>query len=212
MLADCMSRCPLVAILRGIAPADALATSRVLIEAGYRIIEVPLTSPDALISIARISREFGELALIGAGTVTEVEQVDAVHRAGGRLIFSPNCDTAVIRRTKALGMVSMPGCVTPSEIFEAVTAGADVIKCFPAEMIPPAAFRALRTVAPPGVPMIAVGGVGPDNMADYLNNGAAGFGIGSSLYRPGRDLAAIGQRATAIVSAYHDAAGVMEQA
>ena len=210
MLVESMSQCPLVAILRGIAPTEAVAVSGVLIEAGFRIIEVPLTSPDALVSIGRIGQEYGDRALIGAGTVTELTQVEAVHRAGGRLIFSPNCNLEVIRRTKALGMVSMPGCMTPSEMFDAIGAGADVIKCFPAEMISPAAFKAMRTVVPASVPMIAVGGVGPDNMADYLRQGAAGFGIGSSLYKPGREPAEIGRRAGDIVSAYRAAVREME--
>ncbi|MFC6634174.1 2-dehydro-3-deoxy-6-phosphogalactonate aldolase [Microbulbifer taiwanensis] len=182
MLNDYLNACPLVAILRGVTPEAAVAVAGELIEAGFSIVEVPLNSPDACVSIAALCERFGDSALIGAGTVTDCAQVDRVVEAGGRLIVSPNCDPQVIRHSKALGAASAPGCSTPSEAFAAAQAGADAIKLFPAEMIPPAAIRALRTVLPP-LPLLAVGGICAGNMRDYLQAGASGFGLGASLYR-----------------------------
>lgn len=200
MLHHYLEGCPLVAILRGITPDEVIAVGEALIDCGFTIIEVPLNSPDALDSIRALSARFGRRALIGAGTVTSAVQVDAVADAGGRLIVSPNCDTDVIQRSKALHLVSLPGCCTPSEAFAALAAGADAIKLFPATMIPPAAVSALRTVLP-STPLLAVGGIDSADFATYLAAGADGFGTGGSLYRPGRSAAEVRARAEAMVRA-----------
>jgi len=204
MLDKYLSDTPLVAILRGISPEEVVATTGQLIACGYNIIEVPLTSPEALKSIALIADAFGERALIGAGTVTKVEQVIQVFEAGGKLVFSPNCDLDVIRKTKELNMVSMPGCCTPSEAFSAMHAGADALKFFPADLVTPSAIKAMRAVLPT-IPMLAVGGINNDNMQDYLTAGATGFGIGSSLYKTGKPLETIVADAKKILNAFHHA-------
>ncbi|WP_193161963.1 2-dehydro-3-deoxy-6-phosphogalactonate aldolase [Microbulbifer hainanensis] len=200
MLQTNLERCPLVAILRGITPDEVIAVSQALIDSGFTIIEVPLNSPRALDSIRLLSQHFGDRALVGAGTVTDVAQVDAVASAGGRLIVSPNCDTEVIRRSVALDLVSLPGCCTPTEAFAALAAGAHGIKLFPATMISPATVSALRTVLPP-VPVLAVGGIDTADFARYLAAGADGFGTGGSLYRPGRSADEVRARAEASVKA-----------
>jgi len=204
MLDKYLSDTPLVAILRGVSPEEVVAITGQLIECGYTIIEVPLTSPDALKSIALIAEEFGGQALIGAGTVTQVNQVTQVFEAGGELVFSPNCDLDVIRKTKELNMVSMPGCCTPSEAFSAMHAGADALKFFPADLVTPSAIKAMRAVLPT-IPMLAVGGINNDNMQDYLTAGATGFGIGSSLYKVGKSAEAIVADAKKILNAFHNA-------
>ncbi|WP_181561365.1 MULTISPECIES: 2-dehydro-3-deoxy-6-phosphogalactonate aldolase [Sphingobium] len=192
---------PLVAILRGLTPEEAPAIGAALIEAGLRCIEVPLNSPRPLESIAALARLPGG-ALIGAGTVLSVDAVDQVAQAGGRVIVSPNMDPPVIHRTKALGMLSMPGIATPSEAFAAIDAGADALKLFPAEMHSPAVLKAMKAVLPADIPVLVVGGIGPDNMAAWHSAGAAGFGIGSSIYQPGLDAAQVRQRADAMVTAW----------
>ncbi|WP_264585996.1 2-dehydro-3-deoxy-6-phosphogalactonate aldolase [Sphingobium sp. B7D2B] len=192
---------PLVAILRGLTPEEAPAIGAALIEAGLRCIEVPLNSPRPLESIAALARLPGG-ALIGAGTVLSVDAVDQVAQAGGRVIVSPNMDPPVIRRTKALGLLSMPGIATPSEAFAAIDAGADALKLFPAEMHSPAVLKAMKAVLPADIPVLVVGGIGPDNMAAWRSAGAAGFGIGSSIYQPGLDAAQVRQRADAMVAAW----------
>ncbi|WP_264595411.1 MULTISPECIES: 2-dehydro-3-deoxy-6-phosphogalactonate aldolase [unclassified Sphingobium] len=192
---------PLVAILRGLTPEEAPAVGAALIEAGLRCIEVPLNSPRPLESIAALASLPGG-ALIGAGTVLRVDAVDQVAQAGGRIIVSPNMDPPVIRRTKALGLLSMPGIATPSEAFAAIDAGADALKLFPAEMHSPAVLKAMKAVLPADIPVLVVGGIGPDNMAAWRSAGAAGFGIGSSIYQPGLDAAQVRQRADAMVTAW----------
>ncbi|WP_264577520.1 MULTISPECIES: 2-dehydro-3-deoxy-6-phosphogalactonate aldolase [unclassified Sphingobium] len=192
---------PLVAILRGLTPEEAPAIGAALIEAGLRCIEVPLNSPRPLESIAALARLPGG-ALIGAGTVLSVDAVDQVAQAGGRVIVSPNMNPQVIRRTKALGLLSMPGIATPSEAFAAIDAGADALKLFPAEMHSPAVLKAMKAVLPADIPVLVVGGIGPDNMAAWRCAGAAGFGIGSSIYQPGLDAAQVRQRADAMVAAW----------
>ncbi|WP_264572215.1 MULTISPECIES: 2-dehydro-3-deoxy-6-phosphogalactonate aldolase [unclassified Sphingobium] len=192
---------PLVAILRGLTPEEAPAIGAALIEAGLRCIEVPLNSPRPLESIAALARLPGG-ALIGAGTVLSVDAVVQVAQAGGRVIVSPNMNPQVIRRTKALGLLSMPGIATPSEAFAAIDAGADALKLFPAEMHSPAALKAMKAVLPADIPVLVVGGIGPDNMATWRSVGAAGFGIGSSIYQPGLDAAQVRQRADAMVAAW----------
>ncbi|MFP1633206.1 2-dehydro-3-deoxy-6-phosphogalactonate aldolase [Zhengella sp. ZM62] len=191
----------LVAILRGIRPDESVDIGAALIEAGFSMIEVPLNSPDPLDSIARLAGAFGDRALIGAGTVLTPEQVDHVRGAGGRLVVSPNCEPAVIARTLEHGMVSMPGVFTPTECFAAIRAGAKALKLFPASLAGPDGLKAIKAVLPPDVEVFAVGGASADNFGDWLAAGAAGFGIGSALYRPGDDAATVGERAQAIVAA-----------
>lgn len=176
---------PLIAILRGVLPAEVEDIGEALFDAGFRVIEVPLNSPDALESIARLANRFGSRSLIGAGTVLSVRDVESVATAGGRLIVSPNTNPAVIQATKRLGMISAPGAATPTEGFAALEAGADFLKLFPAEQIPPPIVKAWRAVFPKVVPLVAVGGITPDNMGDYLAAGASGFGLGSALFKPG---------------------------
>ena len=192
----------LVAILRGVTPADIVGIGEALIDAGFGIIEVPLNSPDPFDSIALLAKHFGDRALIGAGTVLSVDQVDAVADAGGRLIVSPNCDTAVIGRTVANGMVAMPGVFTPTECFAAIAAGARTIKLFPASLIGPAGVKAMKAVLTPDIDVLAVGGASPANFADWIEAGAAGFGIGTALYMPGDSVETVSAKARDIVAAY----------
>lgn len=192
----------LVAILRGVTPADVVAVGEALIDAGFGIIEVPLNSPDPFDSIRLLASNYGGRALIGAGTVLSVDQVDAVADAGGRLVVSPNCDGAVIRRSVAKGMVSMPGVFTPTECFAAIAAGARTIKLFPASLIGPAGVRAMKAVLPSDVDVLAVGGASPANFAEWIAAGAAGFGIGTALYVPGDRAHDVAAKAREIVAAY----------
>lgn len=180
-----LSRCPLVAILRGLSPAEAEPVGAVLVEAGFTLIEVPLNSPDPMQSIAILSRSFGDSALIGAGTVMTGADIAKVKAAGGRLIVTPHCDPALIRQAKAEGLFCIPGVATPTEAFAALAAGADALKAFPAEMISPAAIKAWLAVLPRGTRIMPVGGIGENNMKNYAAAGAAGFGLGSSLFKPG---------------------------
>ncbi|MAN54990.1 MAG: 2-dehydro-3-deoxy-6-phosphogalactonate aldolase [Paracoccus sp.] len=199
-----MSR-PLIAILRGITPTEALPVAGALIEAGVTRIEVPLNSPEPLDSIARMVTAYGSDALIGAGTVLTPGQVREVAATGARLIVSPNCDPAVIAASKAAGMDSFPGVMTPTEAFAALAAGADGLKLFPGELIGPAGLRAMRVVLPPEVPLFAVGGVSADNMADWHRAGAAGYGIGSALYKPGDSAATVAARARELIARFDGA-------
>jgi 2-dehydro-3-deoxyphosphogalactonate aldolase len=173
----------------------------VLFAAGWRLLEVPLNSPDPLASIASLSRRFPD-AVVGAGTVRTAEEVREVHAAGGRLIVSPHFDDRVVHAAAARGLACLPGIATPSEAFAALEAGATGLKLFPAEMIPPAAVKAMRAVLPPDVLLFPVGGIAPATMAAYRAAGADGFGIGSALYQPGRDLQAIAAAAQAFADAW----------
>ena len=193
--------CPLVAIIRGVTPAEVEGVGRALIDAGIRIIEVPLNSPDPLTSIGLLAKSFGAEATIGAGTVLREEQVLAVADAGGELIVSPSTKPGVIAATVTRGLVSSPGYFTPSEAFDALDAGAHALKLFPAEAASPAVVKAQRAVLPKDVPLIVVGGVKPATMADYLAAGANGFGLGSALYRPGQGAAEVAAQARAFVDA-----------
>jgi 2-dehydro-3-deoxyphosphogalactonate aldolase len=201
-LAAACADLPLVAILRGLTPDEALPIARALYGAGFRLIEVPLNSPEPLRSIAAIRAALADDALVGAGTVLTPQSVADVRAAGGELIVMPHADTAVIRAAKAAGAVCMPGVATPTEAFAALEAGADALKLFPAELITPAALKAMRAVLPAGTPLYPVGGITPEGMAVYRTAGAAGFGLGSALYVPGRAAADVAQRAQAFGEAW----------
>ena len=192
--------CPLIAIIRGVTPDDAEAIGDALYEGGIRIIEVPLNSPDPLVSIERLAAKFGDRALVGAGTVVDPKQVDAVRLVGGRLIVAPNTNAEVIRNTASAEMVSCPGYFTPSEAFAACHAGATALKLFPAEAAAPAVLKAMLAVLPRDVPQIIVGGIKPDNMRPWLDAGATGFGLGSGLYKPGQAVADTFDKARAYVA------------
>ena len=196
-----MSR-PLIAILRGIERREAAEIAEALIEAGIDRIEVPLNSPDPLTSISRMVEAHGDRALIGAGTVLTVEDVEGVHEAGGRMIVSPNCLEDVVKTTKSSGMKSYPGCLTPSECFDAIRWGADGLKIFPAFQMGVEGLKALRAVLPVETEVFMVGGVGAENFADWVKAGASGFGLGSSLYKPGDSSADVAARAREAVAAW----------
>jgi len=200
-LRSALKQCPVVAILRGVEPDEVDAVGEVLVEAGITIIEVPLNSPNPFESISRLAKRHGARALIGAGTVLDVADVTRVLDAGGQLIVAPNYDADIVRAAKVAGLVALPGVMTPSEGFAALRAGADGLKLFPAEIIPPAVFKAWRAVFPPDCLLLAVGGVGIDNLKTYAQAGASGYGIGSALYRPGRAPAEIAPLARALVAA-----------
>ncbi len=184
-LAQAMAQLPLIAILRGLTPAQAPTIGEALVDSGFAIIEVPLNSPEPLQSIASLAAQFPQV-LVGAGTVLNAQQVKEVHAAGGRLVVAPNFNPSVVAQALTLGMVVLPGVATPTEAFAALDAGAHGLKLFPAEMMSPATVKALRAVLPQDVTLMPVGGITPDNMAAYRAAGAAGFGLGSALYAPGR--------------------------
>jgi 2-dehydro-3-deoxyphosphogalactonate aldolase len=192
---------PLVAILRGVKPDEIIAVGDALVEAGIGIIEVPLNSPDPFRSIEMLAAHLGDRALVGAGTVLKVEQVGQVAAAGGRIVVSPSTDPDVIAATVAAGMVSSPGYFTPSEAFLALKAGAHSIKLFPAEAVTPAVVRAQRAVLPKDVPLLIVGGVKADDVGQWFDSGANGFGLGSALYKPGQSPEQVGMQANAFVAA-----------
>ncbi len=199
-----MSR-PIIAILRGLEPAEATAVGGVLIDAGIDQIEVPLNSPDPLQSIGLLADAFGDSALIGAGTVLTTDEVEQVAAVGGKLIVSPNFDAEVIGRSVALNLQSWPGVYTPTEAFGALKAGATGLKLFPGVMAGPQGLAAMRPVLPQGTKVFAVGGAGPENFDQWIKAGADGFGIGSALFKPGMSVAEIAERARNIVAAYDGA-------
>lgn len=194
-----LEQMPIVAILRGITPVEIPWAFEVLSDAGFRLIEVPLNSPEPYESIRLLQARAGEEFLIGAGTVLSTSQVDELQMIGAKLVVAPNCDPAVIRAAKARGMAVLPGVATPSEAFTALQAGADGLKMFPGELLPPVAVKAWRAVMPTGTLLLPVGGVTPDNMAAYLAASADGFGVGSSLYKPGIDAAGLRRNALSLV-------------
>ncbi|CAN5849599.1 2-dehydro-3-deoxy-6-phosphogalactonate aldolase [soil metagenome] len=195
------AQCPLVAILRGVAPHEIDAIGEALVDAGFTLIEVPLNSPDPLDSVARLAKRFGGRAVIGAGTVLRVEDVAAVEAAGGTMIISPNANLQVIAASAAKGLVSLPGIATPSEAFAALDAGATALKLFPAEGSSPQILKAMRAVLPKEVRVLPVGGIAPETMAPWIAAGAAGFGLGSALYKPGMSAEQVGINARAFVAA-----------
>lgn len=195
-----LALCPLVAILRGVKPDEVVAIVAALASEGIAIVEVPLNSPDPLVSIARVHERFGATMLVGAGTVMSEADVAAVHTAGGRLIVTPHADTAVVRAAKARGMIACPGFASPTEAFANLAAGADALKLFPAEAASPAVLRAVRAVLPTNTMVLPVGGIGPDNMKTWRNAGAAGFGIGSSIYKPGDTPDIVAAKARALLA------------
>jgi 2-dehydro-3-deoxyphosphogalactonate aldolase len=195
---------PIVAVLRGVRPGEVLDIARVLVECGIRIIEVPLNSPEPLVSIERLAKNFGNQALVGAGTVVSSNDVDAVIAAGGRLIVAPNTDAAVIARALDCGIEVLPGAMTPTEAFAAIEAGARDIKIFPASSAGAAHIRALREVLPPDCRAWAVGCVNAANVGQWIEAGASGVGIGGSLYKPGWSVGSVRTSAAAVVAAWRE--------
>ena len=187
---------PLIAILRGITPEVCEAVTEALFAAGFRMVEVPLNSPQALRSIERIVHQFGDVMLVGAGTVLKPNQVRQVHGSGGRLIVAPNTDLPVIQAGVEAGMITIPGAATPTEVFAGIHAGASAVKVFPAQAIGPQVLASWRAVIPNTVPLLPVGGIDSHNMSDYWQAGAAGFGLGSALYKPSKSLGDISASAT----------------
>ncbi len=200
-----LSPTPLVAILRGVKPADAEAIASVIIAAGFGAIEVPLNSPDPLRSIETIARKWGNKTLVGAGTVLTPAEVDAVAGAGAKLVVAPNADPAVIERAAKLGLTVLPGVATPTEAFAALRVGASGLKLFPAESLPPEIVKAWRSVLPKEVQLFPVGGITPERIQPYWKAGADGFGIGSALYRPGAAADDVERSAHAFVAAWRKA-------
>jgi len=196
---------PLVAILRGVRPDEVVAVGWALVDAGIRIIEVPLNSPEPFASIERLARALHDRALVGAGTLRWKNKVAEVARAGGRLVVTPHADPNIVRAAKELDLFAVPGVATPTEAFAMLDAGADALKLFPAEMLGPAVVKALVTVLPTGTRLIPVGGITPEKIATFRSAGASGFGLGSALYRPGSTAAEVCERARAFVDAWRTA-------
>ena len=199
---DAFEDLPLVAILRGLEPKDADAVGDALVEAGFRLIEVPLNSPDPLASIAKLAERHGDGIIIGAGTVLTPDAARDVVVRGGRLVVMPHGDPAVIEAAKKAGAWCIPGAATPTEAFAAFAAGADAVKLFPGEALPPAVLKSWRSVFPPEMRLLPVGGVGIGNMADYVAAGASGFGIGSALFRAGKSAEDVAADARAFADAW----------
>ncbi|HAB25545.1 MAG: 2-dehydro-3-deoxy-6-phosphogalactonate aldolase [Pantoea sp.] len=196
---------PLIAILRGVTPDEAVAHVGAVIDAGFDAVEIPLNSPQWELSIPLILEAYGDRALIGAGTVLKIEQVDRLAEMGSRLIVTPNIQPALIRHAVSLGMIVCPGCATASEAFNALEAGAQALKIFPSSAFGPGYIKALKAVLPDDVPVLAVGGVTPENLAQWLEAGCAGAGLGSDLYRAGQPVERTAQQAAAFIQAYREA-------
>ena len=195
-----LRKCPIVAILRGVRPEEVEAVGDALVGSGVCILEVPLNSPEPVESVRRLAARFGDRALVGGGTFRREAEVEAVARAGGRLLVTPHADPTLVRAAKARGMVAMPGFLTPAEAFALLDAGADALKLFPAEAGGPAMLRALRAVLPPGTPLLPVGGVDATSLPSWREAGAAGYGCGSSLYKPGDTPEAVASKAAALLA------------
>lgn len=192
----------IIAILRGVTPGEVEAHVEALIVAGVTVIEVPLNSPEPFESIERLIARFGRQAKIGAGTVLDVASVERLAQMGAAIVVSPNADPDVIAATRAAGMESWPGVFTPTECFAALKAGATGLKFFPASLLGPAGLAAIKAVMPKDTPLFAVGGAGADNFAEWLKAGATGFGIGTSIYKPGQGVDTTAAQAAKIVAAY----------
>ncbi len=201
-LFELIEKMPLVAILRGIKPEEAIPVAEALVEAGFTFMEVTLNSPEWAKSIQLMKERFGADIVLGAGTVLEPDEVDLVQAAGGRVIISPNMRPDVIQRTKELGMISVPGCYTPTECFDALSAGADILKIFPADTLGPAFIRAIRAVLPTEARICPTGGVTAANMDQFLDAGVSAMGMGSALYKPGKSAEDVGQAAREFVATY----------
>ena len=201
-LQDALSQCPLVAILRGVKPVEVVDIGAALVDAGFAIIEVPLNSPEPLESITLLVKAFGNKVLVGAGTVMNADEVVKVGAAGGRLIVMPHADARVVGAAKTGALYSLPGFATPSEAFAMIAAGADGLKLFPAEANPPKVLKAMRAVLPKSMPVLPVGSITPDNMAEYWAAGANGFGLGSALYKPGATKEQVAAAAAQFVAAF----------
>jgi 2-dehydro-3-deoxyphosphogalactonate aldolase len=200
-----LGRSPIVAILRGVKPDEVEAIAEALAASGIFVVEVPLNSPQPFDSIGRLARRFGDQMLVGAGTVMNVEAVQRVADVGGRLIVTPHADVSVTAKGKASGLFTVPGFLTPTEAFALLNAGADALKLFPAEAVSPAVLSALRAVLPPGTAVLAVGGINSATIAPWRHAGAAGFGVGSSIYKPGIAASEVRSKAQALVTALADA-------
>jgi len=196
-----LAQCPLVAILRGVRPEEVEGIGGALIACGFVIIEVPLNSPSAFDSIGRLAKAYGDRALIGAGTVLNPADIPKIKGAGGRLIVMPHGDPAVIRAAKAAGLLCIPGVATPTEAYAALAAGADALKLFPADVMPPAMVKAWRAVLPKSTQLLVVGGITPEKISGYLAAGANGFGTGSQLFQPGCEIAALRKQAERYMAA-----------
>lgn len=192
---DWLHRSPLIAILRGIRPEEVLDVGGILVESGFCLIEVPLNSPEPFESIARLVQAFGDRVLVGAGTVLNPDQVEKIAVAGGRLVVMPHADARVVQAARERRMFVVPGFSTPTEAFRMIEAGADALKLFPAEAHPPGVLRALRAVLPKDMPVLPVGGIASQNMAQYWEAGANGFGLGSALYKAGKATSLVGESA-----------------
>jgi 2-dehydro-3-deoxyphosphogalactonate aldolase len=206
-LDEALDACGIVAILRGVSPAEVMDVTQALFEAGIRVVEVPLNSPEPFVSIEKIAKAFVGRMIVGAGTVLNVQDVNMLKAHGGMISVSPDCNEAVIARAIEQGMVPLPGVFTPTEAFSAIRAGAKHLKLFPAEAASPAVIKAWKAVLPKHIKVYAVGGVTPDNMGDWLAAGASGFGIGSSLYKQGMDATSVQEVAGKLVSAWMVAKG-----
>jgi 2-dehydro-3-deoxyphosphogalactonate aldolase len=206
-LDQALEACGIVAILRGVSPDEVIEISQALYDNGIRVVEVPLNSPEPFKSIELLAKAFAGRMVVGAGTVLSVQDVNVLKASGGQISVSPDCNEAVIARAVEVGMVPLPGVFTPTEAFTAIRAGATHLKLFPAEAASPAVIKAWKAVLPKTVKIYAVGGVTPDNMGDWLAAGASGFGIGSSIYKPGMSSAQVGEAAGKLVSAWMVAKG-----
>ena len=204
-LAPWLDACPVVAILRGIRPEEAEAVGAALLAEGLSILEVPLNSPSPLESIRRLHAAFGDRALVGAGTVTTEDEIAAIARAGAKLMVTPHCDPSLVLAARARGMIACPGFFTPGEAFALLAVGADALKLFPAEAASPAVLRAMLAVLPKGTAVLPVGGIAADSIPAWKAAGAAGFGVGSSLYKPGDTAAMVAQKARALRQAIEPA-------
>ena len=194
-------KCPLIAILRGVRPDEVLGIAAALEAAGVVIVEVPLNSPQPLESIRLLAETYGDRMLVGAGTVMTPDQVHEIAAVGGKIIVTPHADPELVRAAKSLGLLAAPGFFTPAEAFSLLKAGADAIKLFPAEAANPATLRGIRAILPPGTLVVPVGGITPETIPEWTAAGAAGFGIASSIYKPGDTAETVGRKARALVAA-----------